>query len=79
MTGYLPPEVLRSVEPHLTKIGAESISSQVREWSSDAERNQPYVKSYNVWGARYQYDRLITSEGWKQLSKWGAKNGFVAL
>lgn len=77
-TGYLPADIFQAVEPRLSKLGAEAVSPQIREWSADAERNQPYVKGYNVWGARYGYDRLITSEGWKQLGKWGAKHGFVA-
>ncbi|KAJ5115481.1 hypothetical protein NUU61_001240 [Penicillium alfredii] len=75
---YLPSDILHSVEPHLTQLGAEAVSERVREWSADAERYQPYVKSYNVWGRRYDYDRLITSEGWKQLGKWGAKHRIVS-
>lgn len=78
-TGYLPSEIFRAVQPRLETLGAEAISDQVREWSADAERHQPYVKSYNVWGKRYDVDKLVTSEGWKQLGKWGAKHGFVSL
>lgn len=73
-SGYMPSSTLRSVESHFTQLGAEAISDRIRGWSADAERNQPYVKSYNVWGKRYDYDRLVTSEGWKQLGKWGARN-----
>lgn len=58
------------------QFGAEAISEQIREWSADAERNVPYVKSHNVWGKRYDYDRLVTTEGWKQLGKWGARNRY---
>ncbi|CAG8890270.1 unnamed protein product [Penicillium egyptiacum] len=75
---YLPSATLQSVQPHLTQFGAEAISEQVREWSADAERNVPYVKSHNVWGKRYDYDRLVTAEGWKQLGKWGARNRIVS-
>jgi hypothetical protein len=75
--GYLPSATLQSVEQHFTQLGAEAISNQIREWSADAERNQPYVKSHNVWGKRYDYDRLVTTEGWKQLGKWGARNRYV--
>ncbi|KGO38527.1 Acyl-CoA oxidase/dehydrogenase, type 1 [Penicillium expansum] len=75
---YLPSTTLQSVQPHLTQFGAEAISEQVREWSADAERNVPYVKSHNVWGKRYDYDRLVTTEGWKQLGKWGARNRIVS-
>ncbi|KAI2715182.1 hypothetical protein CBS147332_4836 [Penicillium roqueforti] len=75
---YLSSAVFQSVQPHLTQFGAEAISEQVREWSADAERNVPYVKSHNVWGKRYDYDRLVTTEGWKQLGKWGARNRIVS-
>lgn len=73
--GYLPETSLEQLESQLTQLGEEAVSDQVLEWSADAERHQPYVKSYNVWGQRYDYDRLITSEGWKQLGKWGARHG----
>ncbi|KAJ5179112.1 hypothetical protein N7492_002322 [Penicillium capsulatum] len=75
---YLPGTTLRAVQKQFTQLGAEAVSEQIREWSADAERNQPYVKSYNVWGQRYDYDRLITSEGWKQLGHWGARNKIVS-
>ncbi|KAJ5403722.1 hypothetical protein N7509_003593 [Penicillium cosmopolitanum] len=75
---YLPSSTLRSTESHFTQLGAEAVSDQVREWSADAERNQPYVKSHNVWGKRYDFDRLVTTEGWKQLGHWGARNKIVS-
>ncbi|GFG01712.1 hypothetical protein CNMCM6936_008807 [Aspergillus lentulus] len=79
LSWYLPSSTYQSIQSNLTQLGEEAISPQIREWSADAERNQPYVKGYNVWGQRYDYDRLITSEGWKQLSRWGARHGVVAL
>ncbi|KAJ5278698.1 hypothetical protein N7478_004070 [Penicillium angulare] len=75
---YVPSAMLRAAEPQLAQLGDEAVSDQVREWSADAERNQPYVKSHNVWGKRYDYDRLITTEGWKQLGHWGARNKIVS-
>ena len=65
------------VEPHLAQFGEEAVSPQVLAWNADAETNLPYVKKYNVWGQRYGYDKLITTDGWKQLGKWGAKHGLV--
>ncbi|KAF7515784.1 hypothetical protein PCG10_002911 [Penicillium crustosum] len=76
---YLPAETLKLVEPHLAQFGEEAVSPQVFGWNIDAETNLPYVKKYNVWGQRYGYDKLVTAEGWKQLGKWGAKNGVVSL
>ncbi|KAJ5573371.1 uncharacterized protein N7459_007798, partial [Penicillium hispanicum] len=75
---YLPSATLQSVELHLMQLGAEAVSERVREWNADAERNQPYFKSHNVWGKRYDYDRLVTSEGWKQLGHWGARHKIVS-
>lgn len=74
-SGYIPKDTLRHIQPHLTQLGAEAISEQVREWSANAETQKPYVKSHNVWGERYDYDRLVTSEGWKQLGRWGVRHG----
>lgn len=77
--GYLPAETLKRAEPHLAKMGEEAVSPQIHAWNADAEVNQPYVKKYNVWGERYGYDRLITTEGWKKLGRWGASNGLVVF
>ncbi|KAL3437021.1 hypothetical protein BDV09DRAFT_28385 [Aspergillus tetrazonus] len=73
------PHHLDALSPHLTRLGDEAVSAKIHEWSADAERNQPYVKGYNVWGERYGVDRLVTSEGWKRLGAWGAENGIIAL
>ena len=75
---YLPPDVLEVVKPRLTQFGAEAVSDEVNEWISNAEKEQPYVKTRNVWAERYPYDRLITSHGWKEVGKWGSRNGYVA-
>lgn len=72
---YLPPDVLEIVEPRLTKFAEEAVSDQIHEWIANAEREQPYIKSRNVWGGRYPADRLVTSTGWKRLGRWGIKNG----
>ncbi|KAE8353478.1 hypothetical protein BDV28DRAFT_157021 [Aspergillus coremiiformis] len=32
---------------------------QPLEWNADAERDQPYIKGFNVWGKRYDDGRLI--------------------
>lgn len=78
LTAYLPKDVLSSVVPAFTKFAQETVSPQVREWNLNAERQQPVVEKYNVWGARHDVDRLVTSEGWRALKKWGAEEGFVA-
>lgn len=77
--GYLSAQHLTTLEPQLVRLGGEAVSEQIREWSADAEKNQPYVKGHNVWGERYDVDKLVTTEGWKRLTKWGGGHGFVAL
>lgn len=74
---YLPASVLNIVRPKLSQFGDEAISEQIHQWVANAEKEQPYVKTHDVWGKRYPYDRLITSHGWKEIGKWGAKNGYV--
>ncbi|KAL3441755.1 hypothetical protein BJX65DRAFT_313485 [Aspergillus insuetus] len=76
---HLPPHILSTIRPRLSQFAAEAISDQTNAWIGNAETQQPYVKGRNVWGAKYDRDRLVTSEGWKQLGRWGLRNGVVAL
>jgi len=73
--GYLDPELVESVTPQLIKFGDEAVSDTVHAWIANSEKEEPYVKQYDVWGSRYPYDKLVTSEGWKRLGQWGARNG----
>lgn len=75
LSWYLPQSELDKLQPRLERFGEEAVSDQVNEWISNAERQQPYVKSRNVWGEKYPYDRLVTSEGWKRVGAWGIRNG----
>ena len=77
LSWYLPTAVLDKLHPRLEKFGEEAVSDRINEWISNAEKQQPYVKSRNLWGEKYAYDRLVTSEGWKRLGEWGIKNGFA--
>lgn len=72
---YLPQPLLEKIRPRLRKFGDEAVSDHIHGLIGNAEREQPYVKSRNVWGKKYPYDRLVTSEGWKQLGRWGITNG----
>ncbi|KIW91012.1 uncharacterized protein Z519_07906 [Cladophialophora bantiana CBS 173.52] len=76
---YLPSDILETVKRHLTIFAEEAISQEIHELISNAESQQPYIKTHNVWGARYPYDRLVTSYGWRELGKWGSKNGVIAI
>lgn len=75
LSWYLPQYLLDQLRPRLEKFGDEAVSDRTNELISNAEQQQPYVKSRNVWGEKYPYDRLVTSEGWKQLGRWGLSNG----
>lgn len=75
LSWYLPGDILSDVRPRLESFGEEAVSPRINEFISNAERQPPYVKTRNVWGKKYAHDRLVTSEGWKALGAWGAKNG----
>jgi hypothetical protein len=75
----LPSDILAKFEPELVEFASQASSDRVKEWMLNAEREPPYVKSYNVWGAKHDVDRLVTSDGWKRLREWGASNGFVSV
>ena len=77
LSWYLPTPLLDRLRPRLEHFGQEAVSDQVNEWISNAERQQPYFKSRNVWGEKYAHDRLVTSQGWKDLGRWGISNGYV--
>ncbi|KAJ6037402.1 hypothetical protein N7540_001681 [Penicillium herquei] len=76
---YLPHDVVARITPELTKFGRDAISDEINNLIGNAERQEPYIKPYSVWGARYDTERLVTSTGWKELGKWGIKNGVVAF
>lgn len=75
--GYLPDEILTTVKPGLARFAEEASSEQILNWATNAEKQQPYVKTHNAWGARYDVDKVVTSDGWKNLRRWGARNGYV--
>ena len=79
LSQYLPGSVLQKLTPSLRRFGSEAVSPETYAWISNAERQQPYVKQYNIWGQRYPVDRLVTSHGWKEVGKWGIRRGVVAL
>lgn len=77
LASYLPPATYSAISPLLTEFAEEAISPEVNDWIANAERQQPYIKQYDVFGRRYEIDRLVTSHGWKEVGKWGVRNGCV--
>jgi len=78
LSWYLPETILRSIQPDLERFGEEAVSDETNDLISNAERQPPYVKTRNVWGDKYASDRLVTSQGWKELGRWGVRNGLGA-
>ena len=58
---FLPVNVARSIEPELAAFGDKVLTKQVLHWVADAERNPPYLRTWDTWGKRR--DELVTSEG----------------
>lgn len=79
MSGYIPPSVLSKVCPELEKFAADAVSERIYSLIGNAEAQPPYIKTRNVWGARYDVDGLVTSTGWKELGRWGIQNGYNTL
>lgn len=74
---FTPPEIRESIKRDMSSFGDKVISPRVLSWVLDAERNTPYVKTFDSWGRRR--DELITSEGWRQLQALGIAEGMVAI
>jgi len=44
---------------------------------ADAEKNVPYLKTWDTFGKRK--DELVTGEGWRKLQEIGIQEGMVAI
>jgi len=74
---FLPSRICESIKPDMSSFGDKVISPQVLNWVLDAERNTPYVKTFDSWGRRR--DELITTEGWRELQALGISEGMVSI
>ena len=74
---YLSPKVSQSLDPELATFGDKVLSPQVLTWTGDAERNVPYLRTWDSLGRRK--DELVTSEGWRNLQDLGISEGIVAI
>jgi hypothetical protein len=70
---YLPSNIQSSVFPDLSRFGAVVLSKKVLRWVADAEKNPPFLRSWDTWGKRT--DELVTSEGWRNLQELGIAEG----
>jgi alkylation response protein AidB-like acyl-CoA dehydrogenase len=74
---FLPDTIRNYIAPELSAFGDKVLSRQILSWVLDAERNAPYVKTWDSWGKRR--DELVTSEGWRNLQRVGIEEGMVAI
>ena len=76
---FLPQEIQSALSPDLERFGTAVLSKQVLDWTTDAERNIPYLRGsgFDSFGAR-SGDSLVTSEGWRRLQDMGFSEGIVA-
>jgi hypothetical protein len=54
-------------------FGDKVLSRQVLDWVADAEKNPPFLRTWDTWGRRK--DELVTAEGWKRLQDLGFSEG----
>ncbi|KAF2168972.1 hypothetical protein M409DRAFT_65307 [Zasmidium cellare ATCC 36951] len=74
---HLPLRTQHSIKPDLQHMSKLVTTPQILAWNADAERNTPYVRTWDSWGKRI--DQLITSEGWRELQNLGIREGIVAI
>ncbi|GME65251.1 hypothetical protein ASPZODRAFT_14469 [Neofusicoccum parvum] len=74
---YLPADLQRTLAPDLHRFGALILSPRVLAHTADAERNPPYVKTWDSFGRRV--DQIVTSAGWRALTALGQAEGIVAI
>jgi hypothetical protein len=69
--------VQNSVTPDISALGDLVLSKKVFDWVADAEKNVPYLKTWDTFGKRK--DELVTSQGWRMLQETGIEEGIVAI
>lgn len=65
LIAFLPEDVRNAVSLDLSRSGADVISPEIFAHVSDAERNLPYIKTWDMWGRRV--DEVVLSNGWINL------------
>ena len=76
-TVFLPNNVKSSISNDLSTFGTTVLEQKVLGWTADAETHPPRLEAWDIWGQRQ--DRLVTSEGWRNLQALGISEGIVAL
>jgi alkylation response protein AidB-like acyl-CoA dehydrogenase len=74
---FLSSSVRNSIITELASFGDKVLSKEVLHFVADAEKNPPYLRTWDTWGKRR--DELVTSEGWRNLQDLGIKEGMVSI
>ena len=74
---FLSQSVQKEIYPELFAFGDKVLSKPVLDLVADAEKNLPYLKTWDSWARRR--DELITSEGWRKLSALGIQEGMASI
>ena len=74
---FLPNDIKSSISNDLSTFGTTVLEQKVLDWTADAEAHPPRLEAWDIWGKRQ--DRLITSEGWRNLQALGISEGIVAI
>jgi alkylation response protein AidB-like acyl-CoA dehydrogenase len=74
---FLPSSVRNSIIPELASFGDKVLSRELLHLVADAEKNPPYLRTWDTWGKRR--DELVTSEGWRNLQDLGIREGMVSI
>jgi putative acyl-CoA dehydrogenase len=72
----LPPSMLSSIEPSLTRLGARAVLD-VLAAGNDAEAHPPRHVPYDAWGRRV--DHIEVADGWHALDRIAAEEGLVSI
>jgi len=72
----LPDAMLREIEPDLIGFGARVVGD-IQAMGQLAEAQPPCLVQHDAWGRRD--DRVLTSQGWKDLDRVAAEEGLVAI
>lgn len=73
---FIPNDIINEAREDLTQLG-EKVITEALDYAKDAERNVPQLEQFDAFGERI--DRLHTTQGWKNLKVFSAKQGIVAF
>jgi putative acyl-CoA dehydrogenase len=60
----------------LRDLGSKVVAQEVFDWIAEAERNPPFIVEQDTFG--HFENKLVTSEGWRNLKAFSATNGIVS-